>query len=121
MGKSKLGKFVLFGALLGGAVALLDRSTRNSVMGTSKKAANEISFYAKNPETLKQKLVDQKDKFQAAYEQLSGDVSYIKEQVEELKALTPQVKELVTDTKETFVDSKEEYETILKESPTATP
>ncbi|WOV83568.1 YtxH domain-containing protein [Sporosarcina jeotgali] len=120
MGNSKLGKFILLGALLGGAAALLDRATRNSVMGTSKKAANEISYYAKNPDTLKQKLADQKDKFQAAYEQLSGDVSYIKEQVEELKALTPQVKELVTDTKETFVDSKEEYETIMKDSPAAT-
>ncbi|MGG0643446.1 YtxH domain-containing protein [Sporosarcina gallistercoris] len=120
MGNSKLGKFILLGALLGGAAALLDRTTRNSLMGTSKKAANEIQYYAKNPETLKQKLVDQKDKFQAAYEQLSGDVSYIKEQVEELKALTPQVKELVTDTKETFADSKEEYETIIKDTQTAT-
>ncbi|REB05306.1 YtxH domain-containing protein [Sporosarcina sp. BI001-red] len=120
MGNSKLGKFILLGALRGGVAALLDRSTRTTVVGTSKKAANEITFYAKNPESLKQKLVDQKDKFQAAYEQLSGDVSYIKEQVEELKALTPQVKEFVTDTKETFVDSKEEYETIMKDPQTAT-
>ncbi|WP_432352827.1 YtxH domain-containing protein [Sporosarcina sp. A2] len=120
MGNSKLGKFILLGALLGGAAALIDRSTRTTVMSNSKKAVNELSYYAKNPDTLKQKLYDQKDKFQAAYEQLSGDVSYIKEQVEELKALTPQVKELVTDTKDTFVDSKEEYETILKDSQTAT-
>lgn len=117
MGNSKLGRFILFGALLGAAAAMIDRSTRNTVVDNSKKASNAISYYAKNQNELKQKLVDQKDKFQAAYEQLSGDVSYIKEQVEELKALTPQVKELVTDTKDTFADSKEEYQTIIKESP----
>ncbi|WP_040285842.1 hypothetical protein [Sporosarcina koreensis] len=115
MGNSKLGRFVLIGALLGVAAAMIDRSTRTTVVSTSKKTANELSYYAKNPDTLKQKLMEQKDKFQAAYDQLSGDVSYIKEQVEELKSLTPQVKELVTDTKETFTGSKEEYEEILKD------
>lgn len=120
MANSKLGKFILFGALLGAAAAMIDRSTRTTVVGTSKKAANEISYYAKNSDELKQKLYEQKDKFQAAYDQLTGDVSYIKEQVEELKTLTPQVKELVTDTKDTFVDSKEEYETIIKDSPNTT-
>jgi len=110
----------MIGALLGLAAAMIDRSTRSTVVSTSKKTANELSYYAKNPDELKDKLMEQKDKFQAAYEQLSGDVNYIKEQVEELKSLTPQVKELVTDTKETFADSKEEYEEILKDSSSAT-
>ena len=116
MGNSKLGRFILLGALVGAAAAMIDRSTRTTVVDNSKKAATGISYYAKNSDELKQKLMDQKSKLQSAFDQLSGDVSYIKEQVDELKALTPQVKELVTDTKETFVDSKEEYETILKDS-----
>lgn len=115
MGNSKLGRFILVGALVGVAAAMIDRTTRTTVVESSKKAATDISYYAKNSDELKQKLMDQKDKFQSAYEQLSGDVSYVKEQVEELKSLTPQVKELASDTKETFEDSKDEYESIIKD------
>ena len=65
---------------------------------------------------LKWKLEEKKEKYQSVFEQLSGDASYIKEKVEELRTLTPQVKDLVMDTKDAFAESKDEYKSIVSES-----
>lgn len=116
MGSSKFGKFIMLGALIGAAASMFDRSTRHQLTKTSKKCASDISFYTKNPDVLKLKIQEKTEKYQTLYEQLAGDASYIKTQVEELKILTPQVKELVMDTKETFVESKDEYKAIVSEA-----
>lgn len=115
MATGKFGKFIIFGALAGAAISLLDRSTREQVTKKSKNLMSEISFYTKNPDDLKQMVMEKKDKFQMVYNQLSGDANYLKAQVEELKTLTPQVKELVVDTKEAFIESKDEYKSIVKD------
>lgn len=116
MGNSKFGRFIMLGAILGGAVSMFDRSTRQQVMKKSNAMISQAGYYSKNPDVLKNKLQQQKDKYLSMYEQFSGDAAYIKNQVEELKTLTPQVKELVVGTKEAFVDSKEEYKEIVNES-----
>ena len=100
----------MLGAILGGAVSMFDRSTRQQVMRKSNAMISQVGYYSKNPDVLKHKLQQQKDKYLSIYEQFSGDAAYIKNQVEELKTLTPQVKELVVGTKDAFVDSKEEYQ-----------
>ena len=115
MGNSKFGKFIILGAILGGAISLCDKSTRRQLKGNTNKMASQVKYYSKNPDVLKEKLQQQKDKYMSIYEQISGDATYIKNQVAELKALTPQVKELVVDTKEAFVESKEEYKEIVNE------
>lgn len=116
MGKSKFGLFIIGGALTGAAVSMLDKTTRRYVFDKSNSMTKQVGFYVKNPEELKQKFQDTKDKYVSIYDQFSGDAAYIKNQVQELKTLTPQVKELVVDTKEAFVDSKEDYKDIVKES-----
>ncbi|WP_342506317.1 YtxH domain-containing protein [Sporosarcina sp. FSL K6-2383] len=116
MSSSKLGKFIIFGALIGAIASMFDRITREETTKKSKKIASDISFYSKNPDVLKLKLQEKTEKYQTLYEQLAGDASYIKAQVEELKVLTPQVKELVMDTKDAFVESKDEYKSIVSES-----
>lgn len=115
MGSSKLGKFIIFGALTGAVISMFDRSTRDHMAKKSKAAASEIRFYSKNPDVLKWKMQEKKEKLETVYEQLSGDVLYIKEQVEELKTLTPQVKELMINTKDAFVESKDEYKSMVSE------
>ncbi|WP_203248608.1 hypothetical protein [Sporosarcina beigongshangi] len=116
MSSSKFSKFIILGALIGAVASMFDRSTREQVTKNSKKLASGISFYSKNPDVLKLKLQEKTEKYQTLYEQLAGDASYIKAQVEELKILTPQVKDLVMDTKDAFVESKDEYKSIVSES-----
>jgi len=118
MRKSKFGRYILGGALLGAVISMFDRSTREQLMGKSKSVASDISFYTKNPEILKLRAKEKTDQVQSLYEQFSGDALYLKEKVDELKTLTPQVKELVSDTKEAFTEAKDEYKSIVSESPT---
>jgi TRAP-type mannitol/chloroaromatic compound transport system substrate-binding protein len=117
MNGNKLGKFIIMGAMVGAAVSMFDRSTRRQVSERSRGLAKEIRFYSRNQDILRWKLQEKKEKYQSVYEQLAGDVTYIKKQIEELKALTPQVKELVVDTKDAFVESKDEYKSIASDTP----
>ena len=113
---SKFGKFIILGALVGAGASMFDRATREQVTKTSKGFAWKIRLYSKNPAVFKYKLQEKTEKCQTLYNQLAGDVSYVKARVEELKLLTPQVKELVIDTKETFIESKDEYKAIVNEA-----
>jgi len=118
VGNSKFGTFIIVGALTGAVVSMFDRGTRKHIVKKSNNCITGMKYYAKNPDVLKWKLDEKKEKYKSVFEQLSGDMSYIKAQVEELKTLTPQVKGLVMDTKEAFVDSKDEYKAIVSETPT---
>ncbi|WP_153731745.1 YtxH domain-containing protein [Sporosarcina obsidiansis] len=120
MGSNKLGKFVLGGALLGAAVSMLDRTTRQLTISSVKVSYEKALYYKENPEVVKKQLQEKKDKVQTIYEQVKGDVDYIKSQVDEIKTLTPQVKEMFAETKEAFADSKTEYQQIIEDEPTAT-
>ena len=117
MANSKFGKFIMVGALTGAIVSMFDRSTRKLIVKKSTNCITGMKFYANNPDILKWKLEEKKDKYKSVFEQLAGDASYIKAQVEELKILTPQVKGLVMDTKDAFVESKDEYKSIVSETP----
>lgn len=116
MKKSKFSTFILLGAFLGGAASLLDRTTREHVIGKSRKAVNTVQYYAQNKDVLKSKIESEKEKYEIIFERFSEDAAYIKEKVDDIKQLTPQVKELVTDTKEAFVESKDEYQAIATEA-----
>lgn len=116
MRKSKFGTYIILGAFLGGAASLLDKTTRESVVGKSKKAVNTVQYYAQNKDVLKSKIEAEKEKYEIIFERISEDAAYIKDKVDDIKQLTPQVKELVTDTKEAIVESKDEYRTIAAEA-----
>jgi gas vesicle protein len=112
---NKVGKFILIGAFAGLIISMFDRSSRHRVMNKSKGLMSDVSFYSRNTDLLKWKVQEKTEKLQLVYEQLSEDLAYIKEKVDELKTLTPQVKELVMDTKDTFVESKDGYKSIVSE------
>lgn len=113
MSESKFVKGVLCGAVLGGALTLLDRKTRDSVMNRSRMIRNEIKYYNRNRDELKKVLDQQVTKWQSVYNQFSSDAKYISQKVNEVKEITPQVKTLVSETKDTFSQSKEEYKSIV--------
>ena len=115
MKKSKFGSYMILGALVGGAVSLLDRETREVAMKRSNRLFSGVRYYTENPTLLKSKVQNKAEHYQLMFEQISDDASYIKEKVDELKQLTPQVKEIVTETKETFTDSKDEYKQMVNE------
>lgn len=115
MKESMLVKGILFGAVAGAGISLLDRTTREDVKYRLNNLSSDIKYYSQNREDFKLKLQEKADKIQSVYDQFSRDAQYLSGKVDELKTLSPQVKTLVTDTKEAFVHSKEEYKTIVKD------
>lgn len=113
MSENKLVKGIVCGALVGGALTMLDRSTRDAVAKKSRYVGKQIQFYAKNRDELITTIEDQFYKWKSFYEQFASDATYISQKVNEVKEITPQVKTLVTDTKEAFTQSKEEYKSIV--------
>lgn len=113
MSESKFVKGILCGAVVGGAISLLDRKTRDSVMNRTRYVRNEIQYYSKNREELKATIEEQFTKWKSVYDQFSSDAMYLTEKVNEAKEITPQVKSLLTDTKDAFSQSKEEYKSIV--------
>ncbi|MET1014394.1 MAG: YtxH domain-containing protein [Paenisporosarcina sp.] len=116
MRESMLVKGILFGAVAGAGISLLDRTTRQDVKYKLNNLTADIKYYSQNREDLKLKLQEKAEKIQSVYNQFSRDAQYLSGKVEELKTLSPQVKTLVTDTKDAFIHSKEEYKTIVKEN-----
>lgn len=107
MGKtSKFWKGVLMGALAGGAISLLDQETRKSVVDGCKKGMREISYYATHPTEVAEQVKEKTNKLRTTFEQVSEDVSFIAEKVEELKEVTPSVVGIVKETKEVFSDDE---------------
>ncbi len=114
MKESMLVKGILFGAVAGAGISLLDRTTREDVKYRLNNLSSDIKYYSQNREDFKMKIQEKADKIQSVYNQFSRDAQYLSGKVDELKTLSPQVKTLVTDTKEAFEHSKEEYKKIVK-------
>lgn len=110
MKKSKMGKYIVLGALVGGIVSLMDETTRRH----TKEKMDKTIYYAKHPKILKQTVEQEVDKWSTIYSNVSEEVQYFTSQFGDLKELTPQVKQMFVDTKEAFVESKDEVQSQLK-------
>lgn len=105
--ENKLLTGMIVGALVGAAVSLLDRRTRQDVVACGKNASSKIKGYVKEPtlftNEVKQKMEDVKDTFQ----EVSDDITFINEKVNELKEATPQVINLLKESKERFISKQQ--------------
>jgi gas vesicle protein len=93
---------MVFGALAGGAVTLLEKSTRQAVKEDFSKVSSGVAYVVKNPNEFIEDLRETANKVRTTVEQVTEDVAFITEKVEEIKDVPPQVTELVKDTRETL-------------------
>jgi gas vesicle protein len=105
MGKrNKLVEGIVIGAIIGGAISLFDKETRNSVIQGSKKLKDKTTTLIQHPELVTDTVKEKYESIRTTIEQVSEDVSFVAGKVEKLKETTPQVMEIVNDTKEAFVE-----------------
>ncbi|MBW3112747.1 MULTISPECIES: hypothetical protein [Bacillaceae] len=119
MGSNKFFKGVMLGAVAGGLLSLLDRSTRQEVGSTLKNSGTYISTYSKNPQQLIESSREVYEKLRTTADQVTRDIQFISDKVEEIKGMTPQVKEIIEETKETFEDSSEAYKETFSDRETS--
>ncbi|WP_226669967.1 YtxH domain-containing protein [Metabacillus litoralis] len=108
MGKeNKLLTGMLIGALVGAAVSLMDKHTREEVINSGKNVTERLNKYVKDPTSftndVKLKIDDMKD----AVQEVSEDVSFLNEKVKELKETTPQVLNMLQETKDRFLPKRQ--------------
>ncbi|MED3662729.1 YtxH domain-containing protein [Ureibacillus sp. FSL K6-8385] len=107
MSESKLCKGVVIGALVGAAVSMLDRTTREQTVEKLKKTKNKVIYYAKNRSELQQLVNEKIEKMQKLYEDTKDNVNFIMEKLDEVKGIPGAVQEIVQDTKEVFSSNEE--------------
>ncbi|WP_040206235.1 YtxH domain-containing protein [Neobacillus jeddahensis] len=106
-------KGILLGAIAGGAISLLDKQTREVMKDNVQKATSKVVYIVRNPNEVTDKVKGTAAKIKNTFEQVSEDISYITDKVDELRELTPQVADLIKETKDTFSDN--EVEDLLDE------
>lgn len=91
---------ILLGAIAGGAASLLEKSTRQAVKEDFSKVSDSVVYVIKNPNEFIEDVKDAANKVRSTVEQVTEDVAFITEKVEEMRDVPPQVTELVKGTKE---------------------
>ncbi|MGM0875958.1 MAG: YtxH domain-containing protein [Bacillota bacterium] len=106
--ENKLLTGMLVGALVGAAVSLLDKRTRQDVVKSGKNVSSKIKGYIEQPTTftneVKQKIYDVKDTVQ----EVSEDISFLNEKMKELKETTPQVVNMLQETRKRFIPKRQQ-------------
>lgn len=102
--KNHFWRGIFLGAIAGGTISLLDKETRRSM----KEGIQAASKALKNPGEITQKVKGSAVKLKTTVGQMSEDIQYIVEKVDELKELTPQVTGIIKETKEAFAPSEGE-------------
>ena len=102
MVKSKFIPAVLLGALAGAAISMLDKSTREHTIETSKKIKDTVTYYAQNRDELVQLVETKVDQAQSVYASTQENISSLMTKVEDVKALPETIMSLVTETKDAF-------------------
>lgn len=117
MSKNQFWKGVIYGAIAGGALSLLDKDTRQTMKKNVSKVYQQVTYVIRHPGEISDQVRGTAEKIRTTFEQVSEDITFIAGKVDELRELTPQMKEIVKDTKETFSKSDEDdlYEDLLKE------
>lgn len=121
MAKNKLAQGIVLGAIIGGALSLLDRETRRQTIDATKRSSEAISYYANNPKELTDRVKVKVDQLKETAEQLQGDFAFLTDKVNEVKELTPKMKGILNETKETFEHSGEAVKQTFSEEEAAVP
>ena len=102
MVKSKLVPAVLLGALVGAAISMLDKSTREHTIETSKKIKDTVTYYAQNRDEFVQLVETKVDQAQSVYASTQENITSLMTKVEDAKSLPETIMSLVTETKDAF-------------------
>ncbi|TDL30675.1 YtxH domain-containing protein [Jeotgalibacillus sp. S-D1] len=113
MGSNKFSTGIFLGAILGGAVSLLDRETRTQTFAAARKSGQTISYYSSHTRELVSVAKKKAEQLKATVEQIQDDFEFLTEKIDEVKEMTPQLKNILVETKETFEHSGETYKHAL--------
>lgn len=105
--KNQFWKGILLGAIAGGALSLLDKSTRQVMKENVQRASGKAAYLLRNPGEVTEKVKGTAAMIKTTFEEVSEDISYFVDKVDELRELTPKVTDALKETKDAFIDNDE--------------
>ncbi|MFT4413865.1 YtxH domain-containing protein [Fredinandcohnia humi] len=105
--RNKMIESMVIGALIGAAVSLFDKDTRESFIHTSKRVGKKTAQVLKDPGAYSQLVKDQFNAVRTTVEQVAEDVRFVTTKVNELAEATPEIADLVKETKDVFTNKSE--------------
>lgn len=102
MGKTKLFKYMAIGAIVGAAISMFDRKTREHTIETTVKVKDTVVHYAKNQDELQEKMSEKLEVVKNIYENVQDTVVGIVDKFDDVKEIPAAVKGVVEDTKSAF-------------------
>ncbi|CAG9622923.1 YtxH domain-containing protein [Sutcliffiella rhizosphaerae] len=109
--RNKLIDGMLIGALVGAAISLLDKTTRETVIHNGKCVGGKIKYAVQHPQEIANEVKHRINIVKTTVDDVSKDIDYLRGKVEQLKEATPQVLEIVNETKDVIakhLDSTEQ-------------
>mgnify|MGYP003498890989 FL=1 len=102
MAKSKLLPYVAIGALVGAAISMLDKSTRDHTISTVKNATSTVKYYAKNRGELENLIASKMEQVQTIYANNQEMLNSVLTTAQDAKVLPDTLLGMVNETKEAF-------------------
>ncbi len=100
--KSKLLPFIAIGAIVGAAISMLDKQTREHTVETTKKAKDTVSYYAENRDELLSLVESKVEQVQGLYGKVNDNVQALMQNGNDIKSLPSTIQSLVSETIEAF-------------------
>src|SRR5699024_4453238 len=101
--KNKLLPAIVIGAAVGGAIALLDKGTRESVVSNS----TSNKHYATNADDIKARCTEPSTGQPSKIEMIKDEVLCWKDTIEEMRRNNPELEQEIMDAKDTFQNNRE--------------
>lgn len=102
MMKSKLLPFIAIGAVVGAAISMLDKQTRQHTVETTKKVKDTVTYYAENQDELLALVESKMEQVQTFYGSVNDSVQSIMQNGNDLKSLPATIQGMVSETVDAF-------------------
>ena len=100
--RNKMVEGMLIGAVIGAAVSLFDKETRDIAIRNGKVLTSKTIDIIKNPEVVTGKIRDNIRMVRTTIDEVTEDIQFLATKVHELNEKTPEMIEMINDTKEAF-------------------
>lgn len=108
MGQSKLLASIIAGAAVGAALSMLDRTTREKTIASTKRISETVAYYAANRDELQELIQEKVTAAQTIYESASANISMLADKADEFKELPSTIQDMISDTKSAFSSTDKE-------------
>lgn len=108
MGQSKLLASIIVGAAVGAALSMLDRTTREKTVASTKRISETVAYYAANRDELQELIQEKVTAAQTFYESASENINMLVDKADEFKELPSTIQDMISDTKSAFSSTDKE-------------